>query len=793
MVERSPLSARVLLGMALVSASLLAWQVLLTRVCALRLHFHFGFLVISNCLLGLGASGTLLTLLEARLRSDAARFTARLTVAYLASLAFTWAFALAFEVPDRLDFAQGSRFLRFSVFNLGLAIPFFTGGAVIGALLATRADRAHAMYGADLGGAALGCVACPALLWRFGAGGTFAFVVLLGALGLVALAPDRRLSFAGLGLAAACVAAMPGLDRWLPVPGKGVLDLTRAQRIQIGPRPEYSRWSANSRIDLLSLPRASRAMFGLGRKERMSLLPEQKLILQDGDAGTVLTNFSDTPEKLEILSETLYSTALSIAREPRVLVIGLGGGSDVWAALHAGAKRVRAIELNAAIVEIHERVAPQFSRRMTADPRVELLIDEGRSALARESGQWDLVQMTGIDTWTSLSSGAYVLAENYLYTQEAFGAMLDTVRDGGLLQISRLAAETETLRLLVNLEHAFALRGLSGFDRSVACFATWDFLVATVVKKGAFTASELATLARYAERNALLTVYLPSAGSAVPSRVEQYLREADKAAFVQHFPRDIGVITDDRPYFFNFSRWREPLRSAAYLNEPSQLSQGNPFFLATQLALSAALATLLIVFPLYVLRRRSQPRRGVAAFLLFFASIGLGFIAIEIALIQKLTLLLGPPLYSIVVTLFSVLLFTGIGSVVSERWLQERTPRVWAVPAALALWVLAIATLGGSLLNRATALGLGARIALAVAIIAPLAFALGMPFAYGIRRVREASPSLVPWAWAVNGSASVVGSVLAVIISMMAGFTTVLLGAALVYVGGFVALARAPR
>ncbi len=805
-----------LFTIALISASLLAYQVLLTRVSALRLHFHFGFLVISNCLLGIGASGSLLAMLEHRWSRDPRRYVWQSVALYLTTLVLTWAFLLTFSVPDTLNFTSAAEALRFSAFNLVAAAPFFVGGATVGLLLSAHSQVVSRVYAADLLGAGLGCVAVPGLLWLVGAGGTFLTVVLLGLIALPIAAPKdrRRVSLgAALVLGVACLALLPKLDRWLPVPGKSYLDLTDQVRATFAKSNEYSRWSANSRIDVLPMPVKWRFMFCRGTAALFMPLPQQKFVLQDGDAGTIVSDFTNDPRGFAVLRRTLYAASVNLLQgtSPEVFVIGMGGGNDVWAAKIHGASRIKAVELNAGVLDVHYKVVPEFSRGITEDPNIEIVNDEGRTALMREEARYDLVQMTGIDTWTSLTSGAYVLAENYLYTVEAFGQMLDRLKPGGILQVTRMAAEMETLRLLNNLSHALGERGDAGLEGRVAALSTPDSLTAVLIKPDGFSEAQVKELGRFAQAHGITRVVLP--GAPLDNPVAEFVSSPNKQAFVDSFPRDISPTRDDKPYFFNFNRWSKPLESAKFLREPTKVSQGNPAFLLTQLAASTVLATLLIVLPLWVLRRRAarggdvgapgdgasgsntagdgapnvRPR-SKAGLLVYFASIGTGFIAIEVALMQKLTLLLGPPLYSIVVTLFALLVFTGVGSALSERWIERGAPRPWLVPLGVALYVGLWLLLGDRLV--ATFIGHGTAVRVVVAGLAtlPIAVLLGVPFAFGISSMKHESRSLVPWAWAVNGSATVVGSIATVVLSMNLGFNAVMVCSACIYALGFAAL-----
>ncbi len=772
----------------LVSCSILLYEILLTRICALRFYHHFAFLVVSNCLLGLGASGTLIALFQAPLRRAARDWVFRFTALFVVTIVGSYALMLRVPVPTELDYSRLPHLLVLSAFNLLAAVPFFVGGTVVGMLLSFHPREVNRLYAVDLIGAGLGCLLCPLLLAQFGAGGVITVSALLAVLAVGACAPrgSRVVGGAVLLLGVLALAILPSVDERFPVPNKGMYDLSQGEEHVA--RREHSAWTTNSRIDLVAFgdwwePR----IYGLGSPtDELPPIPEQMHILQDADASTIICNFSEHPEALPLLEHSLYSTALQLKDRPRVFIIGAGGGNDVWAAMLRDASVIKAVELNRPIVDIHRERLPHFSRALLDDPAVELVVAEGRSAIMRDPGDYDVIQMTGIDTWTALASGAYVLAENYLYTQEAIESFYDHLAEDGILQIVRYSADMEALRLFSNVHAAFESRSVPHFAESVIAVRTAGQLMASLVKRGTFTDEEIEQVTRFAETNGMEVVYAP--GRDVRGFVPAFIRAADKQAFIDAFPRNISPTTDDRPYFFNFTRWSKPLASRKFLEEPTCVSQGNPFFLLVQLGVSATLCVLLVLLP----TRRLGGFRGTGAgrFLVYFSGLGLGFIAIEIAAMQKLTLFLGQPVYSITVTLFSMLVFSGLGSLLLAGRIGTSSRRVWLVPLGLAAFVAAFLLLSPWLVHSFIGAALGVRIALAVGLLAPIGVLLGVPFAYGIRILDERNPSLIPWAWSINGCLSVMGSILTVVISMNLGFQAVLCSAVVVYAIAFWALRR---
>ncbi|MCX7719600.1 MAG: hypothetical protein N2111_14520 [Candidatus Sumerlaeaceae bacterium] len=783
-VERSRPAPYALVTIGLVCCSMLMLEILLTRICALRLFFHFGFLVISNCLLAIGASGTVAFLLQERLRPRAREAVFGFTALYIVSVVLTYLFLISFRIRYDLNFSNRADVLRFTLFNLVAAVPLFFGGMVVSLLLTFFREHVNKVYAADLLGAGLACLLCPLFLWLFGAGGCVVIITLLGVVAAMSAAPPRaarRTALAtGIVLLVGGAFLAPRLDKLLPVPGKNRLDFTDRMSQDIA-LPEYSQWSANSRVDLIPWKHEP-WIFQRGTAALNMPLPEQKYILQDGSAGTFILNFSARPDLLPVLKRTSYACAVQLKEKPRVFIIGLGGGLDAWGAYISDASRIRAVELNRQIVGIHRNILPEWSRLLLEAPHVEFLVEEGRAALIRERDTYDVIQMSGIDTWTALTSGAYILAENYLYTREAVVTMYRRLAPDGMIQISRFAADMEALRVVSNVFAALESLGVGNIPASLALIKTPDNIMTTIVRKGPFTPEEISRLEAYAADSGLETIYLP--GKPGDNIVSKFILAQDRAAFIREFPRDISPTTDDKPYFFNFTKWRNPLAARQHLWEPASASQGNPLFILSQLAFSAVLAALLIVLPLAIFRRRGARGAHAGRFFVYFAGLGAGFILIEIAVMQKFVLFLGHPLYSLTVTLFAMLVFTGLGSYLSEGWFGWLRTRPWVIPLAIAGGVFSV-LLSPVVVEPLIGLPLWGRVLVAGVWLALLSLPLGVPFAYGVRLLNYHNPSFVPWAWAVNGCLSVIGSILTVVLSMNFGFNAVLIFAVGIYAVAF--------
>ena len=773
---------------SLVACSMLMYEILLTRICALRLLFHFGFLIVSNCLLGIGASGSMVFVFQKTFARRDRYWIWLFSILYVLSLCISYICLISLPIPQGIRFHSAHDILLFSVFNFVSAFPFFFSGSVIGLILTFNAGNVNRAYGLDLLGAGIGCLFCPLLLWKTGAGGCFVFLSLLAILAAVVSAPvlfRRRTLFFGVLLIITGIVLLPNIDTWFPVPVKTKVKVSEETELELQKNLIYSKWSATSRVDVFTIKPKRYHIFGLGIRKLKKDIPEQKYIAQDGSAGTSISNFSENPSSLKVISMSLYNLAPMLKENPRVFIVGVGGGNDVWAAKINGARYIKGIELNKQILDAHRNLLKNYSTGITQDPSIELINDEGRSALMRDKSKYDIIQMSGIDTWTSLMSGAYVLAENYLYTTEAIRTMYNKLENGGVLSITRFARNMEVLRLLSNIFKGLHDQEYVPTSHSIVCVGVRS-LRTILVKKGQFTPQEIAKLEQFVQEGRHRFFYHPE--KQIGSIVERFIRTDNRDEFIDEFPRNISPTTDNQPYFFNFTKWNNPLSSTPFIKESTTVSQGNPMFIFGQLILSSVLALLFILLPVALSKRKNLSRKYAARFFIYFSGLGLGFITLEVSLMQKLVLLLGHPIYSITVTLFSMLVFTGIGSILSRKWFSLPTRRAWIVPAGLAIYVPLIIIFSPQVVEKCIALPLFVRILVTGAVLAPVGLLLGIPFAYGIKILDRFNPSIVPWAWAVNGCLTVIGSILTVILSMNFGFNVAMSFAVIVYFLSFVAI-----
>jgi hypothetical protein len=805
--------ASVYAGILLCSVGVLMQEILLTRIFSFTIWYHLAYLTVSTALLGFGAAGSVLAMAPRLYRMQPRRFAARCAAgAGAALLGAMWVLGPRPISPDELIAHPGTFFLGLLGYYAVITVPFFLAGLAVATPLAAYPRHASRLYAADLFGAALGCVAAvAALTWIDGP----AAVVVCGAVLLAAgalYAPSPRLARALGGAALALIAVSPGSGAVLEFRPAATKTLGAAMR-NSNAKILYTQWSPVNRVDLFAVPNQVGGFWtAFGRSDRYlasrPTVPRALSIVYDAHNGSDVFRVRGR-NSLSFLDYHVLKTPYLFLERPRVLVIGVGGGIDVLNALYHGAARVTGVELQPITVELHRTRLAQWTGEWLQRPQVELVPAEGRHYVRSHDERYDLIQITAVDTFAAQTTGAYVLAESYLYTVEAFQDYLAHLSDDGMVSIligDHLYRDPAiptpfSTRLALVAREALERRGvadpsrhilLSGqplrFDDAPGSVVAGAWIQSLIVKKTPFAPDQLDRLRAFDELNGFRIRLAPDGGPGDP-QLERITRAPDEAldAVLDEQVFSLRPITDDRPFFFHVLPWRGLVldRRIEWTNPGSGTGQ---IVLLMMVAQAVLLGGLLIALPLWRGARGRLPTGTTLGFLLYFLALGLGFLLIEISFVQKYVLLLGYPTYSLSVTIFSLLLFAAAGAALARRgWARPRRflRGLIAVTLALvALEVLALSWIREALLAAPLVL----RIAVTALLQLPLGVALGMYFPTGLELLRRREPRLIPWAWAVNGVASVAASVLAVILGMGIGFSGVALVAGGVYLVGTLAL-----
>jgi hypothetical protein len=772
-------------------------ELALTRIFSVVMYYHFAFLAISIALFGLSASGVFVYLRRRTLDRQPIDHLLASRALVFAVCTIVALFVLV-RVRVGLNYSPRNLALMLLIYATA-ALPFFTGGLVITLAISRLAARVNAVYAADLMGAAAGCLVLIPLLDAIGAPGVIAGAAVLAAVAAVLFAPPARrgrLAAAALGLA--CVPLAGHLS--------GVASLAIADtKGHQGDRVLFSRWNSFSRVGVYERPHGDWSL----SPSYQGPLPETLFMDIDSAASTPIVRAAPDLSDVQYLRAELTALAYQL-KEPQppadtaspdagftALVIGPGGGRDLLSALVFGARRVDGVEINPIIANdvMRDRFG-EFSGRIYDHPRVRVVVDDGRSFVRRSSERYDVIQASLVDTWAATAAGAYTLTENTLYTVEAFGDYLDHLTDDGILTVTRWVFDG--LRLVSLAQAACEARGCDA--RSHLAIIRHERVATFLFKKSPFTADEIARLHAHAGRLQFQVLYAPAAGgdddelvpeaSVEGTSTRDYARlitAPDREAFYAAHPQDIRPTTDDRPFFFHTTKLEHQFGVAF---GRSMLFGNGLSALLTLMAISGGLVVLFVVGPLMVVR--GERPRGWLAWLVYFGSLGAGFMLIEVAVLQRFVLLLGHPVYSLTVTLFALLLGTGLGAMWSRRLGDPVLARgaITALGAVAAIGLLAVGAMP-PLIDWAMPLPRSWRIAVAALTLIPVGMVLGIPMPTGIRLLAARAPGMVAWGWGINGALSVIGATLAIFIAMNWGFGAALVAGSAAYLVGLGALLTA--
>ncbi len=777
-----------LVAIGLLAGAIMLFELVLTRIFSFTIWHHFSFMVISVALMGFAVSGIVLQLYPA-LGVPAPQRAAHYAVLF--ALTAVLAVALVTRIPfDPTHIAQEpGQVVALAVYYLTLVVPFTFAGLAIVSLLNGYPGDVNRLYASDLTGAGAGCLIVVGLMAHVGAEGV---LLLVGAIASVSAWLLRcrtqtgrtQLALPWLAVAVLFGAATPWATHLLPIrpgTGKGLTYWLNPANFPLA-RLASTQWNALSRVDVVE---GAGAVEWTANPRSPASSPPQTQIVIDGDAATPIIQSNGDLRSLTFLDYTLSSTALQAFRPAQVLVIGSGGGVDVLTALHHGAAHVDAVEINPMIAGLVTRRYAEWNGHLFERPEVALHLGEGRNFVRRQTTRYDMIQLSLIDTWAATAAGAYSLAEGYLYTVEAYQDYIGHLAGDGILTVTRWRWSQPREILKLCTVAVAALRGLGvEHPEKHLVIAALPGLANVMIKRSEFTAADLDSIERVADARGFGFLYAP--GIRGTNEFVRLLDAPDPSKFIDAYPFDIRPATDDSPFFFQFGRWRD-LSLAGWRESPLALS-GRLVLLAT-LTQAFLLSLALLVAPIIRRARNTPaiPRAAAGGTLAYFAAIGLGFMLLEISLMQRFTLFLGHPVYAIAFVLAVLLIAAGAGSMCAPRLVGSRS-RPWWVFIGIVGIVLLYAACMPAIFRAALGLGLVSRLALGTLLLFPLGFGLGIPFPAAVASLsRRTSAPLLGWAWAANGAASVMGPILAVLLAMEFGFTGVMFLAALIYAGALLA------
>ena len=867
--SESPQSTRgILLAVALISAATLAVQVLQTRLFSVMLWHHLTYMVVTVTLLGFGAGGGLLGMFPGigRMFGDSRRAVS--VCCSLFGLSLIGAFMILCHTPlDTLDIEQDrSKYLLLFLRYAYLIVPFLFAGLAISIALQQHAAIVHRTYFWNLIGSAVGSFLFVLLVRPLGGPGClYVFAALGGIAGLAALigsntsvlSPARILAALTIAIWPLSAAFPDATNRLLPIePAKskmlGTMDLyyegmtDYMQKMQDPQYPELDQslrstiWSPTCRIDTLPMnPTLANAKKD---RENSASGPRTEVhVFQDGDAPTKI--WSGPYAREFDYKQHWYGLGYQLVKDPNALIIGPGGGNDIETGLACGAKTITAVDINGDTIDLVRGKFGAYTNNIYDRPGVTWVKSEGRSYLRRSGKKFDLLQMSGTDTYSALSSGSYIFSESYLYTTEAFDDFFEHMTDDGVITVIRFRFEPprEELKLVATAARALRKLGitdprkhflvvnqedgsytdlaqqlagaphLSGIKnyaeltrRMSRDYAQPMRYAAMIMRKTPFTEADVAKIEAYLPPlNSPLVKHTLYYAAGLKNEDNEYSRLLAAAAsgpeaelrFHDTYEYRTHPATDDKPFFFNFNSWGDVSFSSSSKDGYTALTGSQPIglYILAALSVQTLIATLLLILlPMFRLGFSKSPGSNNSRLrvIAFFSALGLAYLLVEISTIQRFVLYLGHPTYSLSVGLCSFLLFSGLGSSwAGKKGLGEHGAKKAGFAVVVLLFAQAMLLPG--ILQATLSWSEPLRIVVTMLTIAPLAFAMGIPFPTGLSLLRHEQQGMIGWAFGVNGAASVMASILSIIVAMEGGFFVVTMFAAGLYLQAALTAPRA--
>ncbi len=790
-----------IITIALLSAAALGYEILLIRLFSIIQWHHFAYMIISLALLGYGVSGTFLSFTQ-QYFLQRYRLTLMLNLALFA-LTTLPCFLLAQHIqfnPEAMLW-NWRETLRLVTIYLLLALPFFFAANAIALTLSRYRSVITRIYAADLLGAGIGSLAVLLLLYAVPPLPGLSVLSAVAAACLVVAAVELHLPWRNWITAAAILLMASSV--WLG----------NTLQLELSP---YKALSQELRVDGARIVNQRHSPLGLLHVVDNSVIPQryapgmslnaaagpprQLGLYSDGNSLGAITRDSGEPQPLQFLDQLTSALPYHVQRPDSVLIIGAGGGMSVLQAGYHQTREVHAVELNPQIVELLLDDYAAFTNDLYRRPGVHVHSGEARGFVSKQDTRYTLIQLPLQDAGGASSTGLYALSENYLYTTEAFKAYLGHLQSDGYLAVTQWIKlpPRNTLKLFATAIDALQANGIEQPGRQLMLIRGWQTST-LLIKNGVFTSDEIQAMQQFCRSRAFDVAWYPGMSIAEANRYnllkEPYFHQAaqallgpDRQSFLDSYKFNVNPATDDQPFFYTFFKWStlmEILRLRGQGGLPL-LETGYPVIVATLLQ-AIVLSLVLVLLPLLLIKKQASSGtpdtvlrlRAVA----YFAAIGVAFLFIEIAFIQKFMRFLYHPVFTTAVVLASFLVFAGLGSAWSRRYSTRGTQRAGMRQAAtgIVLTGLAYLFLLDPLFNWLSAWPAAARMLVSSLLIAPLAFFMGSPFPLALSSLGKQASTLIPLAWGVNGCASVLSAVLATLLAIHFGFLVVIVLALMLY------------
>jgi len=770
----------------LISATAIAVQISLARIFSVIFWYHFSFLILSVSLTGLAVGGILVKKYSdvlAKKEPDAMLCTGGLLCGLLLTIVLFFITNNPFHATNLTDSPKTIilfSIVEFLTTSFALFLFFTLIGSILVFVFQTWRDNLNKYYAVNLAGSATGCLLAICLLNLAGAVNAIILLAAILATSAVFISAGRykKLSNPAIFVILSLICSLPFSGNLFPLkalPGKPVLSMQGQEFI-------YKDWDSLSKLDIFKHNKENDDFFGLWGlpDNNKAIIPERLGLLTDYLSYSTILKHDTSPGYYDFLKTLPMYTVYDIApKEPDTLIIGPGGGMDIRAALETNSKSIDTVEINASIVRAMKTEFAEYSGNLYNKKPVNLITGDGRQFVETTDRTYDLIQLSGVETYCATQSGAFTLTENYIYTREAFATFFNHLRPEGVLTISRWYSPSTdnyprfTMRLFALVFETLKSNNCIDPSKNIMLFQSNNFAV-LLAKKTAFTQKEIALLATRADQNNYTFLYRPDTTLFTAIKFYSYIMAENKDAWADKYPFNISPPTDNKPFYFE-TRKLKSLFSGKKYNSGYSMYDGQTVLV---------MLTFILILALFILAVTSWKSRqngnNLKSWFYFFAT-GMGFMLAEVTFTQQLILPLGHPVYALSVVMFSFLFFAGAGSLSSIRLSRTVSVRL-CLFIITALLITEALTLPLIVQKLTGAESLTIRIFSTILFLAPPSFLMGIAFPCGIRRFspqQQDRETGTYWAWSCIGS--VIGSVIAVLLAIEFGFAIVLVVAGIWY------------
>ena len=760
------------LGLFLIAFSGLSLEITLVRLLSVTTWYHLAFFAISTAMLGMTAGATRVFLSPQVFNRKNLSRSLWISCIYF-SLSIPVTLLLLCMIPLEIK-NNAMSFFALLFTTAACALPFYFTGTVASAVLTKHDLPMGRLYASDLIGAALGCLFVLGGLELFDAPSLILFCSCTGAIAAISFGWKMSVRFRNLGIALSIFFLLAGMVNSFS--SRGIRPLVVKGRIESAREYVLERWNSFSRVVVGKETYKPPQYWGPSPFAPKDFI-HQHLMNIDGAAATYVRRFNFR-EDIDHLRYDVTNIAYYLDRPGKALVIGAGGGRDVQSAILFGQKHVVGIDINPIFIDLLKKDFRSYAG-LADRPDVTLVTAEARSYLSQKPEKYSIIQMSLIDTWAATGAGAFTLSENSLYTVEAWELFLNRLEPNGIFTVSRWHSPDhigETGRVVSLAVTALLNQKVQEPSKHIALISAGR-ISTLIVSKQPFTSKDINKLTKVSEELGFSFVLLPGrpfSGHILGKIVSARTRD-ELSAVITGTELNYSPTTYENPYFFNMLRLNN---IGIALTKVSGVIRGNLIATLTLLGLMGTLFLITIatiVLPL-ALRTHLGSKSPVRAKTLwsgavYFSLIGAGFMLTEIALIQRLTVLLSHPMYALGILLFTLIASTGIGSLISDRLPLTRKPWAYLYPFLTAIWLIGLRFLLKALVVTVIAAPILLKIVISVVVIFPIGLLMGLFFPTGMRLTKSIALEETPWYWALNGIFSVLCSALAVFISIYIGIS----------------------